>query len=203
VPGKEFLIWTPNLVPWNCYARVVEAVVTPPVFELIPESVSDSKDEVRSNRNVATIIEPVKIPAKQEAVVHSMLAPTAIGLDVGCLEDRQGVFVSYGTCAIVRVTHCKCEQALSKPRPNANQLAISGRSVSNYLRCVLNIPVALADLSPGEAILEYAESLPGVELIRLTLLYTGWGPICRGRDKLIPGEKDWRRNHDASYLELA
>jgi len=118
------------------YPFTVQGVVVPSVFELFPNSRAYFEVQIRRNRHIARVKEPVDIASQQEAVLRLVLAPIAERTDVSCFKGRQCAFIRDRAPSPIDVGDEQAKLPLATPRANQLRLAIAtGRSslVDNFL----------------------------------------------------------------------
>lgn len=103
VPVEKLPTWVPKLASRNCYCCTAEIIVASPVLELVAESVSDTKDVIRSDRYVAAVVEAVRVASQQEAIINTVFAASCVRHNVGSLQDRHRMLTRYGASPVVGV----------------------------------------------------------------------------------------------------
>jgi len=103
----------------------MESVVVSPVLELLPYSPADLDPVFRGYRHIALIEQRVQVAAKQQPVIHAVLATFGIGADVSGLQHRQRTLASDRASAIVDIGHKEPERSLPQTGPDQYRLAIA------------------------------------------------------------------------------
>lgn len=97
VPCEEISVRSPRLMSWNSDCRSTQRIVSATVSVFFARTFANAKHIVGSDGDIASVIEPMEISPKEQAIVHSMLAAAAVRHDVGGVEDRTRVLLGYGT----------------------------------------------------------------------------------------------------------
>jgi hypothetical protein len=115
----------------------VEGIVRPAIRKLLAKALADLEPQIRRHGDVPLVEQPVEICAQQETVGDFVWAGKMIWLDVGGLEDRQGVFLGDGASP---GTRCPSISTITAPvdqlqqTPQSFELIVVSHAVREFCR---------------------------------------------------------------------
>src|SRR5690606_8602566 len=110
------------------YPSSVEAVVAPPVVEVLTEPPAHPELVVGRDGDVAAVVEPVDIGAQEQPVRELVRATLGVRDDVASLERGEGVLPRDGALPIGRLQR-KPERPLAEPRAYRPRCAVPVRRI--------------------------------------------------------------------------
>lgn len=92
----------------------MQAVVAAAIPEVIAQTLAYQKDVVGRHRDISPIVQPMKVTAEQEAVVHAVFSPGTVGQDVGRFQNRKRVLTGNGAGSPIRIPDGQTEESLTE-----------------------------------------------------------------------------------------
>ena len=124
MPLQEFPFWSILVASGNPDLLSLVGIVRLAVVEVILQFPADKESVIRSDGDVATVIESMDVGSHEDPVVHPIPSPLTNRFDVSGIKDRQCFLPCNSAVPLVHVCDENPKSTLPQPLANQNRITV-------------------------------------------------------------------------------